>query len=72
MPVKELKSLEEHNAEAGERRRGIATHDDPWRPCDLRCLECGKELLENKMMMLMSDPPQRPVRCGCGFSGYKA
>lgn len=67
-----LKSLEEHNrqildyyAEQEElRRKGRAN--------GIACPECGKELVDNIEITLMSNPPQKQIWCpNCNYKGTR-
>ena len=60
-----MKTIEEHE------KKFWSTHIEPeqWQKCGIKC-KCGEELEMNMFMVLLSNPPQRQVRClKCGFIG---
>lgn len=70
---KKLKSLEEHNNQAGI---GFAQSRNPLAN-GIACPKCGKELYDtNPSVSLLTYPMQKRVECmplngGCGFSGTR-
>ncbi len=66
-----LISLEEHNAFILEQVRDPFNNEP--RRCGVACPRCQKELLDvTPGMILLSDPPQKKVRCiTCGWSGTR-
>lgn len=65
--IKKLVSLEDHN----RRRRA------QWGALQIpggngiACPECGLELFDVRGFELTSNPPQRMVRCNCGYRGTR-
>jgi hypothetical protein len=67
-----MKTLDEHNKE----RRAIygAIQNAMTRPHKngIACPKCGAELYDSDPgITLTSNPPQKNVRCDCGFTGYR-
>jgi uncharacterized protein with PIN domain len=68
---KQLKSLDEHNAQAREFQRNM--NDNSPRLNGIACPKCGEELYDsNPMMTLTSMPTQKNVHCSkCDYIGYR-
>lgn len=61
-----LESIEEHNNKIFREFEAINSET----PCGVACPECGAELLADRSILLLSNPPQTPVRCPeCGWRG---
>lgn len=63
-----MKTLEEHNREAMERRKPSDA------PCGngIACPKCGAELVDEPGVSLLTDPPQTPIYClKCDFGGSR-
>ena len=62
-----MKTIEEHN---WERRNAWKANAEPWMKCGIKCPQCGEELFKDTMTTLLSNPPQKNVKCECGYKGY--
>ena len=63
-----MKTLEEHEAEFWKRYNPTVVESK----CGIACPKCGEELLEERGMILLTDPPQTEIHCeACGWRGSK-
>ena len=61
-----MKSLKEHEEEFQKQYNP----SKQWMPTGIACPECGSELEYDTTILLLSNPPQRRVRCSnCNYVG---
>lgn len=60
-----MKTIEQHNKQIEDallkQRKGLT---------DIECPICHKELIYANDSVYLSNPPQREVKCECGYFGY--
>lgn len=67
-----METLDEYNKRRRDEHAAIQKILSNARPNGIACPECGKELYDsNPHEILASSPPQKNVRCECGYSGYR-